>query len=49
MLTVRLSSLGVKVLDSEEVERNIMDQAKSLSERSGPEYLECRGKGFSVS
>ncbi|KAK8823590.1 hypothetical protein WA577_002509, partial [Blastocystis sp. JDR] len=35
-----LSSLGVKVLDSEEVERNIMDQAKSLSERSGPEYLE---------
>lgn len=39
----------MKVLDSEEVERNIMDQAKSLSERSGPEYLEREGRDASSS
>ena len=39
----RLSSLGVQVLDSEEVERNVMDQARVLSERQGPEYDDCNG------
>ena len=39
----RLSSLGVQVLDSGEVERNVMDQARVLSERQGSEYDDCKG------
>ena len=31
------------MLDSEEVERNVMDQARVLSERQGPEYDDCNG------
>ena len=37
----RLSSLGVKVLDSEEVERNVLQQAQTLSEKESVEYKEC--------
>ena len=34
----RLSSLGVRVLDSEEVERNVLDQAATLSAKESPEF-----------
>ena len=34
----RLSSLGVKVLDSEEVEQNLLSQANELSIKQTPEY-----------
>ena len=34
----RLLSMGVRVLDSEEVERNVLDQAASLSAKESPEF-----------
>ena len=30
--------MGVRVLDSEEVERNVLDQAASLSAKESPEF-----------
>ena len=37
----RLSSLGVQVLDSEEVEKNVLQQAVTLSEQQTVEFQEC--------
>lgn len=44
----RLSSLGVRVLDSEEVERNVLDQAASLSAKESPEFKK-RTRSFALS
>ena len=41
-----LSSLGVKVLDSEEVEKNVLQQAVTLSEQQTKEFQERRLLSF---
>ena len=41
-----LSSLGVKVLDSEEVEKNVLQQAVTLSEQQAKEFQERKLLSF---
>ena len=45
VLIASLSSLGVKVLDSEEIEKNVIEQAVSLSEQQTPEFNELKNAG----
>lgn len=40
--------MGVRVLDSEEVERNVLDQAASLSAKESPEFKK-RTRSFALS